>query len=178
MGHVSESRLEGARQRGTNSDRGGTGRRNTERSERVDRPVGRRNIQMWIWRIVSSSRPNLSFVSWMPPIPVSLWTTCTRPLPAGRLFPPTNPLFSASRPFRSRNRRFLIIPPPCAIVQAGQSATKPTPALSARDIRQYPNERSTGETGWKGTRSGKDVLKVEKGGRSRSWLAANLRCHR
>lgn len=65
-------------------------------------------------------------------------------------------------PFRSRNHRFLIIPPPCAIVSAGQSTTKPTLALPARDIRQYPNERSNRETASKGTRMGKDVPKVEK----------------
>lgn len=73
-----------------------------------------------------------------------------------------HPLFSAPLPFRSRNHRFLIIPPPCAIVSAGQSATKPTLALPARDIRQYPNERSNRETASKGTRMGKDVPKVEK----------------
>lgn len=28
---------------------------------KVDQPVGRRNIQMWIWRIVSSSRPSFIF---------------------------------------------------------------------------------------------------------------------
>lgn len=137
-----------ARQRGTSGE--GRGLETSGKKERVERqmrPVGRRNIQMWIWRIVSLSWPSLSFVSRPPPL-LSLSLSGLR----GSRQPF---LCSSSLPaFRSRNHRFLIIPPPCAIVPAGQSATKPTPALSARDIRQYPNERSTGETCWKGTRPG------------------------
>ena len=91
---------------------------------------------MWICRIVSRGeiRPSLSFVSRLSAIVPSLLS-----------FPPH------FNPFRSTNHRFLIIPPPCAIVAAGQSATKPTPALSVRDIRQYPNECSTEETATKGS---------------------------
>lgn len=49
---------------------------------------------------------------------------------------PTFLSLSSSLPalFDRETHRFLIIPPPCAIVRGGQSATEPTPALSARNI--------------------------------------------
>lgn len=61
---------------------------------KVDQPVGRRNIQMWIWRIVSSSRPSFIFCLSVVSSSLAPLQRCMRLLPDSRLSVPTTIPFS------------------------------------------------------------------------------------
>lgn len=103
--------------------------------------------------IVSSSRSSLSFVSRGRGSfcqPFSLFLSVSSSLPAL---------------FDRETTGFLLFPrrvPLCAADKAPRSRPLPYPP---EIFRQYPNERSTEETGWKGTRARKGCIK--KGGDAR-----------
>lgn len=117
-------------------------------------PVGRRNIQMWIWR-GSYLRVGRVYLLSLAAVEASANLSLSFSLSL-RL----SPLFSIEKP-----TGFLLFPrrvPLCAADKAPRSRPLPYPP---EIFRQYPNERSTEETGWKGTRARKGCIK--KGGDAR-----------
>lgn len=117
-------------------------------------PVGRRNIQMWIWR-GSYLRVGRVYL-----LSLAAVERCKQLLP-------TFLSVSSSLPalFNRETTGFLLFPrrvPLCAADKAPRSRPLPYPP---EIFRQYPNERSTEETGWKGTRARKGCIK--KGGDAR-----------